>query len=452
MLVPRRRLTDRVRVEELFAGEGEMASRMRAVDWAATPLGPVERWPAALRTTVRTLLASRHPMFLWWGPELIQFYNDAYLPSFGRGKHPAALGQRGEECWPEIWPIISPQIDDVMRRGVASWHEDQLVPIFRNGSIEQVYWTYGYSPVYDDAGAIGGTLVVCTETTARVLSDQARHASEERLRQVVQEQVQALDRAETLAEELRKRASFEQQLIGIVSHDLRNPVTAILVGAASLLRSDDLDERKIKSVVRIQSSAERAHRMIHDLLDFTQARLGGGLRVEPRPMDLHELLLGVLNEVEATHAGRELQFSRGEDGRGIWDQDRLAQVAQNLLTNAIKYSPEGTPIQVETRNEDGWLVLSVRNQGAPIPPERLSQLFEPLQRATSELDRAGRSVGLGLYIVKQVVDAHGGEIAVESTAGSGTVFTVRLPQPARGGGKSPDPGGLRRGFGALDAG
>ena len=117
------------------------------------------------------ILHSRHPMFLWWGPELIQFYNDAYLPSFGQGKHPAAMGQRGADCWQEIWPIIGPQIDDVMSRARPSWHEDQLVPIYRNGHLEEVYWTYGYSPIFDESGAVGGTLVVCTETTTRVLSE-----------------------------------------------------------------------------------------------------------------------------------------------------------------------------------------------------------------------------------------------------------------------------------------
>ncbi|NTX57854.1 PAS domain-containing sensor histidine kinase [Myxococcus sp. CA039A] len=172
--------------EELFSGTGEMAARMRAMDWASTPVGPVERWPGSLRTTVQTLLHSRHPMFLWWGPQLIQFYNDAYVPSFGKGKHPAALGRPGRETWPEIWPIIGPQIEDVMREGKASWNEDQLVPIFRNGRIEDVYWTYGYSPVFDESGKIQGTLVVCTETTGRIFSEQALRRSEDRLRRVVE--------------------------------------------------------------------------------------------------------------------------------------------------------------------------------------------------------------------------------------------------------------------------
>ena len=157
--------------DETFVGAGEMAGYCREFDWTATPLGAVSGWPQSLRTTVRTILASRHPMFLWWGPHLVQIYNDAYRPSFGDGgRHPRALGMRGAEFWTEIWDIIAPQIDGVMIRGEPTWHEDQLVPIERNGRIEEVYWTYGYSPVYDDDGTIGGTLVVCTETTQRVQS------------------------------------------------------------------------------------------------------------------------------------------------------------------------------------------------------------------------------------------------------------------------------------------
>nr|MDQ2646311.1 PAS domain-containing sensor histidine kinase [Myxococcota bacterium] len=112
--------------ESYFFGNGACAEVARSVDWRRTPLGAPGSWPSSLRTTLATLFHSRHPMFLFWGPELIQFYNDAYLPSFGVGKHPEAMGQRGRECWPEIWPIIGPQIEDVMRHGLPSWNEDQL--------------------------------------------------------------------------------------------------------------------------------------------------------------------------------------------------------------------------------------------------------------------------------------------------------------------------------------
>lgn len=159
---------------------GEMADLIRAFDWSNTPVGPIEHWPDTLLVTVNTLLATRHPMFLWWGNELTQFYNDAYRPSIRSDKHPKALGQAGRECWPEIWPIIGPQIEAVMTRGESTWHEDQLVPIYRDGKLEDVYWTYSYSPVRDPDGTIRGTLVTCSEMTGRVLAEQQLRVSQQR--------------------------------------------------------------------------------------------------------------------------------------------------------------------------------------------------------------------------------------------------------------------------------
>jgi PAS domain S-box-containing protein len=152
-----------------LTGGGEMGERTRQYDWETTPLGAPDKWPKSLRSTVATILSSRFPMFLWWGHELIQFYNDAYRPSLGNeGKHPTALGQRGKDCWPEIWDIIFPLISHVLTTGEATWSEDQLIPIYRNGAIEDVYWTFGYSPVQDDEDTISGVLVICTETTQKV--------------------------------------------------------------------------------------------------------------------------------------------------------------------------------------------------------------------------------------------------------------------------------------------
>jgi signal transduction histidine kinase len=172
---------DAATADAIFADGGELGALCRALDWAATPLGPVEAWSHSLRTTVATVLTSRHPMFLWWGDDLVQIYNDGYRPSLGEGgRHPRALGMRGRDFWTEIWDIIGPQIDGVMARGESTWHQDQLVAIERNGRIEEVYWTYGYSPVRDDDGSIGGTLVVCQETTQRVIA-QRRLAALHRL-------------------------------------------------------------------------------------------------------------------------------------------------------------------------------------------------------------------------------------------------------------------------------
>ena len=152
-------------------GEGEMAEIIREFGWERTPLGRIETWSETLVTTVNLLLASKHPMFLWWGPDLIQFYNDSYKHIIAVDKHPAALGQGGKECWPEIWPIIGPQIEKVMAQGDSIFQANQMVPTSRNGRLEEAFWTYSYSPVRGGDGRVEGNLVVCTETTEQVLSE-----------------------------------------------------------------------------------------------------------------------------------------------------------------------------------------------------------------------------------------------------------------------------------------
>ena len=165
-----------------------MGELTRAFDWANSPLGSPEGWPLPLRTTVSLLLSSKFPMLLWWGPELIQFYNDAYRPSLGNeGKHPTALGQRGQDCWPEIWPTIKPFIDQVLAGGEAVWRENQLLPIYRNGRLEDVYWTFSYGAVPGESGRIDGVLVVCQETTGAVLAQQRLAVSEARFRSIVEQ-------------------------------------------------------------------------------------------------------------------------------------------------------------------------------------------------------------------------------------------------------------------------
>ena len=157
---------------DFLAGGGQMGALMRAFDWAGTPVGPPESWPQSLRVTIRLMLNTNHPMFIWWGPKLVQFYNDAYSATMGPEMHPAALGARGRDSWGDIWPIIGPQIEYVMAGKGATWNEDALVPITRHGKREDVWWTYGYSPI-DVDGAIGGVLVVCSDVTDQHLAREA---------------------------------------------------------------------------------------------------------------------------------------------------------------------------------------------------------------------------------------------------------------------------------------
>ena len=169
-----------------------MGALTRAFDWSSTPLGAVDQWPRSLLATVQIVLTSRFPMFLWWGAELIQFYNDGYSASLGSDRHPGALGARGRECWAEIWPTIGPRIERVMRGGEPVWEEDRLVPITRDGHLEEVYWTYSYSPVRDDDGEIAGVLVAVQETTARVRAERRLRVSERRLHSAFEHAVTGL--------------------------------------------------------------------------------------------------------------------------------------------------------------------------------------------------------------------------------------------------------------------
>jgi PAS domain S-box-containing protein len=168
--------------------KGEMATLIRQKDWSETPVGPPATWPQSLRTLVHMMLNSRFPMFIFWGAELITFYNDAFRPSLGNnGKHPASLGQRAEESWAESWPVIGPMMHNIMAGGEAVWVEDQKLPIYREGQMGYAYWTYSFSSVLNDEGAVGGVLVTCSETTEQVLARQKIKESEVRFQAMAED-------------------------------------------------------------------------------------------------------------------------------------------------------------------------------------------------------------------------------------------------------------------------
>ncbi len=305
-------------------------------------------------------------------------------------------------------------LHDVWRTGTPVIAREALVrmDLSGRGVLEDGYFDLVFQPVRTPGGASEGVLHVILDVTDRV------HARQEAERLMALEQ---------------ERAGFEQQLIGIVSHDLRTPIAAITMGAAVLLRRPDVEERQRRTVERILSSAGRANRMIHDLLDFTQARLGGGLTAQRFPIDFHAIVRQVVEESQVSNPGRILRLTQTGDGRGECDADRLSQLVSNLLSNALHYSPPDSVVRIETRGEPEQLVLTVRNAGAPISSEVLPRLFQPMQRGVGGVSEA-RSVGLGLYIVDQVVRAHGGSISVTSSHEEGTAFTVSLPRRAGRGG------------------
>jgi signal transduction histidine kinase len=540
-------------------GGGVSGALIRSIDWSRTPVGAVESWPASLRTMVQTLLHSRHPMFLWWGPELIQFYNDAYMPSFGAGKHPEAMGQRGRACWAEIWPIIGPQIEGVMLRGEPTWHEDALVPILRNGRIEEVYWTYGYSPVLDETGRVGGTLVVCTETTSRVIAtrrqallgrlalqgavlDQPRQiianavaafetspqdipfvawfdgsgalqlasgvdgASSSRiaalaprlagltaatrltlepaipagpwpepvahalavpgfggavvfglsarlpfddayrdfLLQLMESTRVAHERSEAFAEILRARddrialiADLEaanqakDEFLALLGHELRNPLAPIVTALDLVrLRAGDASAREHQVIER---HVRHLTRLVDDLLDVSRIARG---KVELRreSVVIAEVVGKAIEMASPLIERREhrLDVELPREPVMWWgDPMRLAQVVSNLVTNAARYTNPHGQIRVTVARTQAGVEIAVTDNGNGIPAELLPRIFDRFVQGRRVFERSQGGLGIGLTLVKSLVELHDGTVAAYSDGpGQGSQFVVALPLTA----------------------
>lgn len=244
-------------------------------------------------------------------------------------------------------------------------------------------------------------------------------------------QAMELSERRRIEAEIAAAVEFQQRLVGIVGHDIRSPLSALLATAKMLLTMGELTERQSKAIERIARSGSRIESIVQVLLDFATARIGGGIKVRRREMDLHALPPRAVEEVQQSHPGRAIYCTHEGDGRGEWDADRLMQVLVNLLDNALKYSPEGTAVNVSTRGEPDSVVLEVHNTGDPIPPALMACLFEPFRRGVQSEQMVKMSLGLGLYIVHEIVRAHGGSAEVISSLELGTTFRIRLPRRIR---------------------
>jgi len=229
---------------------------------------------------------------------------------------------------------------------------------------------------------------------------------------------------------LRAEAGLRERFMGVLAHDLRNPLHAIVLSAGALLRQADAPPIWLRTVGRVAHAAERMQRMVANLLDLARSRGGGGIGITRTPTDLADVVRDVVGELEASHPGRHIEVSVEGDTCAELDADRIAEVASNLAGNALAYSPADSVVQVQIRSGDGELALGVHNAGAAIPPEAQKTIFTPFKRgaaATGSEAPAMRGLGLGLFIVGEITRAHGGTVAVSSTAEEGTTFTVRLP-------------------------
>jgi PAS domain S-box-containing protein len=270
-----------------------------------------------------------------------------------------------------------------------------------DGRVEERYFTSSYRAVRDGE-RVTGVLVVALEVTDQV---RARRAIESSMK-------------------------FAEQFIGILGHDLRNPLSAIVIGA-SLLRKKTPTNGDSKTIDRILSSASRMTNMVAQLLDLTRSRLVGGIVVERQPVTLNEVVSNAVDELRQGHPTREIRCTMTPGVRGDWDPDRLEQVVSNVVGNALQHGDPTRPIDVRLAMREREAVLEVHNFGPPIPPEILPVLFDPYRHRDEQSARSqGLGLGLGLFISRQIVLAHGGRIDVTSNETEGTTVVVALPGPA----------------------
>ncbi|WP_217428519.1 hybrid sensor histidine kinase/response regulator [Rugamonas rivuli] len=501
-----------------FIGAGTpMRDLVQRHAWEHTPLGAISTWPASLRTAVGLVMHSVHPMFLWWGEQLVQIYNDAYVPSFGQGKHPAALGQAGRECWPEIWSVIGPQIESVRNGGEPRWYADNLVPIERNGRIEDVYWSYTYTPVFDEADRVAGVLVVCTETTTQVLAERRRHALDLLARSLLncRDEAQVLDSmarcvagnpgdlagvvlrrgaqadaapagtvvirgaelqlceeltlvfqvsprlpmdhayrqfleqitaavcatlsrlesdralAEAMAEserlnvDLNLSSRIKDEFLAMLGHELRNPLAPI-VTALKLMKLRGADTAPEQAVIERQ--VEHLVRLVDDLLDVSRIA-SGKVELRKETVQLAEVLNRAIEMASPLLEQKRHRLLVDVPGvRWHGDPARLAQVVSNLLSNAARYTPAGGHITLCTRIRQQTIQIQVTDDGSGIAPALLPHIFDLFVQGNRQLDRAKGGLGIGLALVRNLVQMHGGEVSAYSAGeGRGSTFTITLP-------------------------
>jgi signal transduction histidine kinase len=243
---------------------------------------------------------------------------------------------------------------------------------------------------------------------------------------------EAIDQAlaESVASYTRAAQSSRDIFLGILGHDLRTPLGAILLASDVLLRTDDLGGRATKLSARIYSSVSRANRIVADLMDFTRVHLGNGIPIRTERVDLVPICEQIVDEASTFHPNAEIVAATCKAAVGEFDAPRIEQVFSNLISNAVHHGDKESPVSVCLECAKTEVVFSVHNQGAPIPEQVLPTIFQPMERYIAGVGSeqpAGGGLGLGLHIAAEIVEAHKGKIEVESGS-AGTRFTVRLPK------------------------
>jgi two-component sensor histidine kinase len=301
----------RVSTDDFLAIGGATAEAIRVFDWAATSLGPIDTWPVSLKATMRMVLSSKQPMCFWWGPDLLKFYNDAYVPILGL-RQSKALGRPFEEVWADVWSEVLPFVRSALS-GEATWMEDMPLTMTRNGYEEQTYWTFSYSPLYGDDGAIEGLLNIVTETTKAQADRQALQASYEEVRG-----------------HLVQRQAYEQELRLLnaeLAHRMKNTLAMVQsIVSQSIRNADSLEDVAAVVIARIQALTKA-----QDLLTGVSVAAAELAVIAENAIDPHRL-----EPDRFTFSGPKLLIS-ARQALG------LSLALHELATNATKYGALSVP-------------------------------------------------------------------------------------------------------------
>lgn len=396
----------------LKKNNSECINLFNSINWAQHPLGLPDKWPQSLHSTLSILFYSKFPMFLWWGPDLYCFYNDAYRPSLGKtGKHPAAMGEKGNVVWPEIWDVIYPEIEQVMNGGEATWHEDLYLPIFRNNRMEDVYWTYSYSPVIGESEKVVGVLVTCNETTEKIIN--------------AKQLLNLTDQLKINEAALLHSNEALEHFAYVASHDLQEPLRMVtsFMGLLKNKYSHQLDEKANVYIDYAIDGGKRMQKMIADLLELSRT----GFEVVKELVDMNDVLKEVMQnicklidetgtKIIATSELPVLEIYRSE----------MIRLLQNLFSNAIKFRKKVIDPEIKikaTETNDEWL-FTIQDNGIGIEHDKFERIFEVFVRLHSQ--EAYEGTGIGLAVCKKVVEHHGGRIWIESEEGQGTTFYFNI--------------------------
>ncbi|WP_200909912.1 ATP-binding protein [Azospirillum thiophilum] len=415
-----------------WQGGGGMGERVRAHDWSATPLGDPGHWPPALRTTVSIVLNSHFPKALVWGPGLVTIYNDAFRPILGA--KPEALGRSFRDVWAEAWGSIGPLADRAFA-GEATFIEDFPLVVDRNGEPEQVWFTFCYSPVRDESGAVVGMIDTVIETTRTVLAHRTAAELNQRLEAEVEHRTRELMTTQNALRQSQKMEAIGQ-LAGGIAHDFNNMLAVVISGLNLLQRRLDRGDTNVGAYIDgAMDGAMRAAVLTQRLLAFSRQQ-----PLAPEVLDANGLVRGMeelLTRTLGETIGMEFVTSAG-----LWaihaDLNQLENVLLNMAVNARDAMPDGGRLTIETANvhvddayaaeaaiEPGqYVLIAVSDTGAGMTPEVLAKAFDPFF-TTKEV---GKGTGLGLSQAFGFARQSGGHVRAYSEVGIGTTFKLYLPR------------------------